>query len=260
MKQFIVFLILLIANLGYGQSEDYTVIKVQGSILKKKSGDPLGQGSVFASDEQLLFETADSRAAVIGSTRGRLILTSGNKGSARSNLLPAMSNMSSRSGSLINFIDLQNHFKGNYLILNETAIRISSDNFPMDDNNLFYIRYDYKGEAINKKLTYKRDTLYIDKRELFKVDGKPIPNTATKDVKLYYMNTGNKSTLINEFTLITPDNEELKKEIQIILDTIKDKPYKDKVNEVVSYLNEYYGKPNKDNVKKWLKGNFGLQK
>ena len=259
MKHYIILFILLIANLTYGQSENYTVIKVQGSILQKKSGDALTQGSVFASDEQLLFETSDSRAAVIGSTRGRFILKSGNSATASSNLLPAMSNMSSRAGALINFIDLQNHFKGNYLVLNKTAIRINTDNFPMDIKNLFYIRYEYKNEAINKKLTYKADTLYIDKKELFMVDGKPIPTTATKEVKLFYMETGNKSTLINEFTLVTPDNQELKREIQIILDTMKDKSYEDQVGEIVSYLNEYYGKPDKNNIKKWLRWNFGLK-
>lgn len=257
------FLIILIGfsfipvSISYSQN-NLTVIKVNGTIVIQESNMELQQGTVFSENDDIEFKTTNARAAVISPGKGRFILMPGNK-NITSNLLPAMANISSRAGALINFIDLQNHFKGNYLILNKTAIKISSDNFPMDDRNLFYIRYQYKGEPINKKLAFKADTLYIDKKELFTVDGKTIPVSDTKEVTLFYMETGNKSSLINAFTLVTPDNEELKNEIQIILSTLKDKPYKDKVNEVVSYLNEYYGKPDEDNVKEWLEENFGLK-
>jgi len=64
---------------------------------------------------------------------------------------------------------------------------------------------------------------------------------------------------INEFNLISPDLKQLKKEVQIILDEIKNKTYKEKVGEVNAYINESYGKPNMGNLVSWLKDNFDLK-
>jgi len=32
-----------------------------------------------------------------------------------------------------------------------------------------------------------------------------------------------------------------------------------KINEITSYVNEFYGKPNKDNFLPWLKQEFGIE-
>ena len=44
--------------------------------------------------------------------------------------------------------------------------------------------------------------------------------------------------------------EELKKEVEIILEAVKTLTKVEKFNEVLSYINDMYGKPNNDNIEK----------
>lgn len=61
------------------------------------------------------------------------------------------------------------------------------------------------------------------------------------------------------FTPVFPDLTELKIEVQIILDEYSDKKTPEIIEEVTSYLNEFYGKPNKENLKKWLSKEFDIK-
>jgi hypothetical protein len=52
------------------------------------------------------------------------------------------------------------------------------------------------------------------------------------------------------------NEDELKNEIQIILETLRDKNKKEKIDEIISYISEMYGKPNKENVEQWIEKNI----
>jgi len=235
--------------------DNYRVIKVNGQILYIKSGKNMSQGDVFSPREQLEFKTDESRAAVISKTAGRKILSPKTGTKTKATLLPAMNNISSRAGALINLIDLKNHFAGNYLVLDEIKLQISSKSFPMDQEKFFFIRYDCNGETINKKLEHDGEKLIINKKELFKVDGEPIESDLVEECELYYRE-GKKSTLIGSFKPIFPETEALKSELSIIMSELKGKEEDEVIEELTSYLNEYYGKPDKDNLKEWLSANF----
>jgi hypothetical protein len=212
------------------------------------------QGDVFLSGTALDFKSPHARAAVISSLKGRFVLTSSEKGQAK--ILPAANNISSRSGALINKVDLQNHFSGKYLIIDKLKLEIGNQNFPMNEKNFFYLSYSYEGEIIRKKLDYDGDFLVFDKSEIFKIDGEPIP-VQNKEMNLYYRN-GETSELVNEFSPVFPDLVELKEEVNIILEEFNDKSRQDKINEITAYLTEFHGKPNKENLSAWLTLEFGL--
>jgi hypothetical protein len=260
MKTFIPFLVLIFLTINVSAQDNFKVIKVNGTILIKSKGTSLETGTSFSEKEDLLFRTEDATASVINSKRGRLILTNSNHNlsDSKSNFLPPMYNISSRGGSLINMIDLQNHFSGKYVILGKEKIELNRNNFPMDNDHFFYLSYIYKGEEINKKLSFSDDTLIIDKNSLYTVDGNPIPSPDNTKIKLFYRNS-NESVRINEFDLIFPDTKQLKNEVGIILDEIKSKSFKDKLNEVDSYINEFYGKIYREELAVWLQKNFGLK-
>ena len=249
----------LLLNPLFGQ-DDYTVIKVNGTIIIKNNGISLETGTIFSGKEDLLFKTNDANAAVINPVRGRMVLTSDNNNLtlAKSNFLPAMYNISSRAGAMVNLLDLQNHFKGKLVIVDNLNLPVNSKNFPMDDNHFFFLRYKFKGEDINKKLNFLGDTLIIDRKSLYAIDGSPIPNPDYTLIKLFYRK-GTESELINEFDLIFPDVNLLKNEVQIILNGMKDKTEKEKIGEVTAYINEVYGKPDQDNLNSWLNTQFGLK-
>jgi len=249
-------ILFIFSNSAFSQT-DFKVIKVNGSIVIKTKGISLETGTVFSDKEDLLFRSEDATAAVINSQKGRIILTSKKHdlSTASANALPSMYNISSRS---MTNKDLSNHFSGKCVVLDKLAIEVDKNNFPMDKDHFFFFRYTYNGEEINKKLAFSYDTLIIDKKSLFTIDGNPIPSPDNTSISLFYRkDTG--SVLISEFDLIFPDMKQLSKEIQIILDEIKGKTYKEKVNETGSYINEYYGKVYIENLVSWLKTDFGLK-
>lgn len=239
-------------------ADTYKVIKVNGKIIYVKSGSSMKMGDVFAPATTLRFATAESRAAIISKIKGRFILTQG-KGGQRSNLLPAMNNISSRAGALLNIIDLQNHFQGKYVILGEMKLTIGKDAFPMDKDHFFYLRYDYEGETINKKLPVEDGKLVLERDEIYKVDGEGIDGTKVKEMTLFYRDNEKKtSSKINSFNPIFPDIKLLKEELNIIISEYSDKDGDKKKSEITSYINEFYGKPDKDNLAEFLKAEFEL--
>lgn len=243
----------------YKKDDNYKVIKVNGSILIKKTGKSLEQGDVFKTSTALQFKTPDSKATVINAEKGRFVLTS-QTGSKGNNLIPAINNIASRGGAVLNIIDLQNLFSGNFCVLDKMEIEIAAPDYHMDTDHFFYLEYKYKGESIFKQLAHQGDTLIIDKKELYKIDGVAIDSPDNNSVTLFYRdNTKKTAQTISNFQLVFPKNDELKLEVNIILTELKNKPTPQKTEEVMSYLNEFYGKPDKDNVKVWLEKVFGLK-
>ncbi|MEA3494652.1 MAG: hypothetical protein U9R42_01310 [Bacteroidota bacterium] len=251
---FLIAFMIFLSSFSFAQSK-YKVIRVNGTILIKKSGKELSSGLIFSENDELNFKTQHSKAAVINPKKGRMILTAGNDGSS-ANFLPAMSNIASRGGIALNKIDLRNEFSGNILIINEYSSQVSSTSFPLSEKSFFFIRYQHNGEEINKQLTYNEDVLIINKSELLKIDNKAIEDfNKIKSMKLYYYQN-EKSILISEFFPILPDLASLKNEVQIIWDEFPNKPWSFKSSEISSYLSEFYGKTNKKDLNTWLKKNF----
>lgn len=236
-------------------NDKYKVIRVDGRIIFKRTSTDMKKGDIFLPGTSLTFKTPQSRAAVISSLKGRFVLSPSEKGQTK--ILPATNNISSRSGALINLLDLQKHFEGKYLIIEEMKLEIGKQNFQMDDKHFFYLSYEHNEETILKKLEHTEDNkLIVSKTELFKIDGEAIP-VEEKEMTLYYRR-GDSSEKINSFHPVFPDLTELEDEVQIILDEFSDKDYAEKVKEITAYLSEFYGKPNKENLGDWLANSFNL--
>lgn len=244
---------------GSLQAQDkFTVIKVSGNIVIVRTGSPLDIGTAFEQNEDLLFKSSVSRAAVINPQRGRYLLTADNVDefrSSRSVFLPSSEKISSRGGkAILSVDDLRDYFGGNFVILNKVKIILNPDIFPMSDKKYFYIRYSYKNETINKKLSFHGDTLIISRDELLTIDGKQIPNPEVSEMKLMYMEEGLNyvSTPICAFTPVFPEYDQLKKEVNLIIDQMKGKTFDEKFAEIISFINDFYGKPDEENIKLWL--------
>lgn len=230
--------------------DSYQVIRVDGTILFVKSGKNMLRGDVFAENEKIDFKTKESRAAVISKLNGRKILApEGSSGKAQ--LLPAMNNVATRSGALINSIDLRNYFSGKFLLFGVFETTINSESYPMSTENFFFVRYEYEGETIPKKLDFNQERLIINTEELYKIDGNPIDRSKVSGMSLYYRE-GTKNTMVAEFTPIAPSQEDLKEEISIILQQTSAKTEAEKLDEIHAYLNEFYGKCSKDVAKLWF--------
>jgi len=231
--------------------DEYRVIKVNGQIIYKKSGKDMSTGDVFKSDLPLLFKTESSHAAIISRIKGRFVLSQAQAGS-KTNLVPAVNNMSSRSGAIINELDVKNHFVGKYLVLDEVKVEISPKAYLQDASHFFFLQYDYKGEKIMKKLAHADNQLILNENEIFTIDGERVETIETQ-MSLYYRDAAEKkNTFISKFEPIFPNSKELSLELEVILQEFNGESDEKRFEEVKSYLNEFYGKPQDENLKLWM--------
>ncbi len=262
MKQAAILLAAFLFTLGLQAQTSYKVIKVNGSIQYVRTGNQMALGDVFSENENLSFGSPASRAAVINPEKGRFILTPESASrltSAKSNFLPAMSNISTRGGALNSLNDIQNQFSGPVAILYKASWHVNPYQFPMDEENFFYLQLRYNGEAINKKLPFDGNNLVFSRTEILRVDDQPIGAFDEPGTALFYY-TPEGAQFISSFDLIFPEKEMLKAEAGIILEEFSQEDYSRKVNELSGYLFEFYGKPDKEDVMLFLEKDFGLKK
>jgi len=178
---------------------------------------------------------------------------------AKTHFLPGMNNISTRGGAFNNVQDLQNHFKDTLVIISKSALAVNPYTYPMDDNHFFYLTYTYNGEQINKKLGYNVNQVLLSRDEILRVDDKPIASPDKPIMSLGYASDGSYRH-ISDFFLFFPDPVLLKSELSVILDGMAQSHYATKVNEIMGYLSEFYGKPDKKDVMQYLENQFGLKR
>lgn len=265
MKVIGIFLISILTTIGlmsvnqneaktFAPADKFKVIKVNGNILFQQTKSQMKSGDYFVSGTPLSFGNQQSRAAIVSKEKGRFVLSPANGGKVK--ILPAANNVSSRAGALINLIDIKNHFSGDYLVIGTAELEIGEEAFPQNESNFFYLTYNFEGEMIRKKLRSNGNKLILDKEEIFKVDGKSI-EIEKKEMTLFYRE-GKVSKKISTFSPVFPDMVSLKDEVNVIIEEYSDKSNADKKSEITAYLNEFYGKPQSDNLSEWLKNEFKI--
>lgn len=150
-----------------------------------------------------------------------------------------------------------------YLIFDIAEIRINPEAFLKSEKSFFCIKYRYQGKMIEKAVNRKEDSLIIDE-SLYAVNGKTIPFEKIPDTQLCYyeISEGKKSkyTKIADFKPVFADEEQLKTEITLLISILKasQKTKAEIKMEVLTFLDEFYGRPDTDNVKDWLNRNFQI--
>ncbi|MFH2095220.1 MAG: hypothetical protein ABIJ16_05930 [Bacteroidota bacterium] len=257
----------LLFSFAYAQAP-YKVITVNGDIVAKNAGVKLKNGIEVKSDDNFDFLAPGSRAALINPDFGRVLLTESNSGNAFSKaaFAPAMSSVKTRgfvSDIIFTQSQLSEFFSDNLLVIDRLEIRIDEELFPQNDKGYFFLRYMYNGEEINKRLSFKSDTLIIDKSELYTIDGVPIPNPQVDQMKLYYyelLGDNSKAIFISTFALVFISNEQLKEEAGVIISAMEGQPYDQIFSEVYDFITSYYGDINNSYVESWLEKEFNLKK
>ncbi len=240
----------------------FKVINVNGEIIATNANIALESGIEVSSDDNFDFVVPNSRAAMINSELGRVILTEQNADDAfsRAAFAPAMSSISTR-GTISSAEELNRMFSGEVLIIDKLELSVSSSTYQMDEKHFFYISYQYNNETINKQLPFKDDTFFIEKADLFLVDDKPIKSSEVDNLKLYYYKRHNipESVLIAEFNALFLETEQIKPEIQIIVQELEGSTYEKITNEVYGYLRDFYGIVDRENLGNWLFREFNIK-
>ncbi len=277
-------------------AQQYHTVRVNGTILLVERDVELQRGTVFGETDSLVFKTYNSLATVVHPAKGRFILRPDNVDLAyakasytpamsniksrtilseefaqeyedidlsnvKASFTPAITNVSSRSSSLMSLNDLQNHFHGSYAIIDDIKLHVNPEIFPMTAERFFFIRYELDRKPVFKKLDFEGDTLIIDSNELLSVDGKPVPDAnMISEMEVWYMERNNDGniTYIGTFEPVFPEEKQLFEEVSIILEVFADKCRDERLAEILSYINEFYGKPNKRSVELWLGNKSGF--
>lgn len=250
------------ASIFFGQLP-FKVITVNGEIVAVKANVTLQNGLEVLSNENFDFKKPNSRAVMINSERGRIVLTEQNATDAFSKaaFAPAISAVSSRSSSMVSQADIKNYFSNKLLVLDKLEVKIGSDLYPLNENSFFFVRYTYNGETINKRLPFKENVLFINKADIYTVDGKAIEMPDKNEISLYYYRKGSEtpeSVFISNFMPIFVKTNDIKPEVSIIIDEFKGKPTDQIIGEVYDYLTSFYGSIDKSDVEKWVKVEFEL--
>ncbi len=226
------------------QSQSYTVIHIIGKIYDTQSGSYLAKGSKVSESANLKFETGGARAAVLGASRGRFVIQENSSSTSQSDAIYALSSvispvrgrLSTRAGAINNALDFQKHFNESPVALvgDQYSVKVSSESYPITDQQFFFAQYQLGEENINKKLGGANGKLQIDINDFFSVDGKAIDPSKVSNVKLHYYDAGaGTSTFITDMNLSYISDEELESLTQ---------QFPDDNTALLEVINAMYGK------------------
>jgi hypothetical protein len=250
----------LTSSFAIMEVDEFSVIKVFGSIKHSKNQKALFTGDKVLSNERLTFGNETAKAALISKQKGRFMLNPSATGVVKEGLLPAMNNVASRAGALLNALDVKKHYSEQYLILSGYEAEISETAFPIDEQHFFFIRFTHNGEEISKKPSMKEGKLCLKADELLKVDNKSISLKEGTTFQLIYRNQIEKtSEVLAQFVPVFPNEKNLVKECKLILSELDSNvDQATKKEQILAYLVENYGKPHPTNFEQWVKQNLAL--
>lgn len=204
------FLLILLVLVGLGlhpihAQNEYTVVKVKGKIKLMPGEILLKAGSKIKDSQKVAFQTAGAAALVVHPRKGEFVLkqkqagTGQSIGKALQSMVSNCLQLTKRTVATRSFVWIQGKdIKKNFgpepiIISNDTSFVINSEKYPMSTEAYFYLNYQYRGESINKTLDYEAERLYISPKKIFTVDGNPIDEAETSQLRLYYYRESSKT-------------------------------------------------------------------
>ena len=226
------------------KTETYKVVKVQGEILRVKTGNALAIGENVVSDENLSFKDNYSRAMVVNQERGCLIL------SARSDnggpqFLPTPNNMSVRAAVPTQPSDVLDFYYGQVAITGSDSLKIDSEKLQISSDNYFTVNYSVNGQEKTAKMEFRNGMLALPASL---VQDKP-----TKVEICYNNEFGLRKK--SEFMPVYVNKNDLKKEIGLILSSLQGENDK-KILASVIFVNDFYGKTTIETIEPWIDNNI----
>ncbi len=160
--------------------------------------------------------------------------------------------------------DLKTFFGKEDLILfdNSVKVKINGKYFPMTSSNYFYVQFKYGKEKVGKKLIVKRDTLILLQSEIFKIDKKPIAESAVEDLRIRYYSTAEARDLkLGKLKFVKANEAAMAQVLESYVQFAKDNNHKpiDIMKNSIILLQEFYGKtPPPYNMMVWLNQKYNL--
>lgn len=240
-------------------AQTYTVVRAQGKVTLQSGTKTLRRADKFKA-APLQFSAPGDFLVVLDEKEDAFVLYPG--ATLKKHETKHLPPTGARPGLILSDLQLRTFLEDNdsLLLLNgQYSLLLGQDAFPMDDQHFFYLQYIWRGDTINKKLSFRQDTLLIKADELYKVDGNPVdPMEVSEKHYLFYLNTRTQKSVAyppsgNPLYILRPDDDAIQKEMKMILHPHKDKPFYLRFQAAMTYLREIYGTPGDAEVEHLIK-------
>lgn len=249
------------ASLLYAQTTTYRTIKTKGKVTFVATGKPLNKGQKFNTTNALAFGSAtDFVIAIDDKTAAFLLQPDASLRTYR--VKPLNLTVNTKPGYILTDLQLRQFLNENDSLLlldGRFSLLLGKDAFPMDEKHFFYLQYLWKGDTINKRLGHRGDTLVIDEKELYKVDGKSIdPKEVSSACFLRYFNAATQESIaypdmVQPVYIIKIPERGLKEEVRILLNATKGQEEHSRMLQVDNYLVRFYGKAGEWELVRYVK-------
>lgn len=249
------------APLLSAQKTTYRTIKVKGKVTLAAARKPLRKDQKFNANDALVFGSAtDFVIAIDDKTAAFLLQPDAPLRTYR--VKPLNLTVNTKPGYILTDLQLRQFLNENDSLLlldGRFSLLLGKDAFPMDEKHFFYLQYLWKGDTINKRLGHRGDTLVIDEKELYKVDGKPIdPTEVSNTCFLRYFDAATQESIaypdmVQPIYIINTPEADLKTEIGILMDATKGQEEHSRMLQIDNYLVRFYGKAGEWELVRWFK-------
>lgn len=259
MKQLIVISIFTLLYAAHVFAQDcYIVLKVKGTITNVSTGEKLVKDTRVCSVDEISFDSKDAVAILYNSSNGRFTLKPNKNSESElsgmikmivSNALSSSrANVDTRAGEY----DIKKLIKDNYYVIGKDEIFPDPDDYPLNDNNYFFIRYDHSGKTITSRLNNTKNSFFLDPNTVYNVDGRTIDQNEVVNVSLFYFDK--KQIPVKTFKLNFLDTASIMNELTPYIDELKStgKSNAEIVDEILFYIYDVYGPFNSENMRKWV--------
>lgn len=252
MRTFLLLISLSLATVTLAQDQ-LTVIYVKGKVIDAKTDQVVRRGSKLTTADKLKYSSKNDMIAAISPTKGRIIIKPDQKKQKKGSellfvikdiYLPMKGNAMTRSvGGKMGFANaaiIKAYFQQNAFLLlpNENRIAFDEEEFPLNEDSFFFIRYDYAfdDEPVNKKLPHEGKEVIIRKRDLLTVEDRNIHSNDASNFVLFYVRDG-EAVGLTALNFYFPERNELQSELKIIKESGVENPWA----EASAYAQEAYG-------------------
>lgn len=153
-------------------AQTHEVIYVKGTVKAPKTNQPLKKGSTFSAryKDQLSFTGKRDCLITLEQSKNKNYVVRPHPTQDKVILQLIPYQVKTRPGYILSGVDLVNYLNegGNYLVIGKsTYIPVNPNGFVMNQDTFFYLRYDYQGIPINKKLPISKEGLLLHRDSLF---------------------------------------------------------------------------------------------
>lgn len=246
---------------GQDLKASFRVVKVFGNVSLATKKEPLQRNQKIQRNEPLRFGSLQDMVVVIDEKGGAYLLLP-QQTLQQYRTKPLTFGVSTRPGRILNDLQLRQYFVENdslLLIDGKFSLVLGNAAFPMNEERFFYLEYTWKGQKIPKKLGYRGDTLMIDTKELYKVDGVPIDRAEVlQNYHLYYRNAKTEESvaypdLKQPIFIFEAKNLDLQEELKLVLGSVVQQSYQEKSAKADAYIKALYGKVGERELQRIIK-------